>query len=76
MIFQDMTGEDDLFTYMMLRRAVHNLPDKHRAVIALRMAGYKQKECGAILGVTRAAIGFIQKRAIEMLRQELGGSPA
>jgi DNA-directed RNA polymerase specialized sigma24 family protein len=65
-IYENEGGIHDLLT---LREAVSKLPDKLRAVVALRSSGYTQKECGEILGVTRAAIGFAQKRAILKLRR-------
>ena len=69
-----MTGitgeeEDRIFSHMLLIAAVHKLPAKQQVIVALRTAGYTQQECGEIVGMTRAAIGFIYKRALKRLRQ-------
>ena len=63
--------EDKIISRLLLLEAVQRLQPKYAAVIALRSAGYSQQECGVILGVTRAAIGFIQKRAIKEIRKIL-----
>lgn len=57
---------------IFLEAALDMLPEKERAVIALRLAGYTQKECGSIVGLTRAAIGTIYKRGLEMLSTNAG----
>lgn len=63
--------EDDLFSNLSLAAAVNQLPNKYKAVIALRLAGYTQKECGSLLGFTRSAVGFIQKKALAQLKELL-----
>jgi RNA polymerase sigma factor (sigma-70 family) len=61
--------EDRIIDHMLLISAVHRLPPKQQVIVALRSAGYTQQECGDIVGMTRAAIGFIYKRAVRRLRQ-------
>lgn len=63
--------EEDLFLDMALKEEVSNLPTKQRIAIAMIAAGYTQEECGKVLGVTRAAVGFIRKNAVATLRRTL-----
>lgn len=63
--------EEQLISEMLLAEAVQKLPPKQRMVVALRAAGYTQQECGVILGLTRAAIGFIHKQALTQIRKLL-----
>jgi RNA polymerase sigma factor (sigma-70 family) len=63
--------EEQMMSEMLLDEAVQKLPPKQRVVVALRAAGYTQQECGVILGLTRAAIGFIHKQALAKIRQSL-----
>jgi transcriptional regulator len=39
--------------------------------VALYSAGYTQKECSEVIGTTRAAVGYMYKRAIERMRLEV-----
>jgi RNA polymerase sigma factor (sigma-70 family) len=66
-----ITGEeeDSIIEKMLLTEAISKLPPKQRAVVALISAGYTQNECGRIFGMTRAAIGFIHKKALSHLRR-------
>jgi len=52
---------------------ISKLPVKEKVVIALRLAGYTQRECGVMIGMTRSAVGIIYKRAINLLRGLIGG---
>lgn len=63
--------EEDLFLAMALQDEVDRLTEKQRVAVAMIAAGYTQEECGKVLGVTRAAIGFIRKNAIATLRRTL-----
>ncbi len=54
---------------ILLEDSIDRLPQKEKAVLALRYAGYTQHECGVIIGVTRSAVGFIHKRAIAMVKR-------
>lgn len=63
--------EEQIVDELLLDQAVQKLPPKQRMVVALRSAGYTQQECGVILGLTRAAIGFIHKQALAQIRQAL-----
>lgn len=60
--------EDSIFDSLMLMDVIQDLTVKQRVVVALRSAGYSQLEAGKILGMTRAAIGIIFKRAIQAIR--------
>jgi DNA-directed RNA polymerase specialized sigma24 family protein len=65
--------EVSIINLIDLNEAIKKLPIKLRTIAALRTAGYTQRECGEILGVTRAAIGFAEKRAYASLANFLGG---
>jgi DNA-directed RNA polymerase specialized sigma24 family protein len=65
--------EEAIIRKLLLIEAVQLLPPKYKAVLALRMAGYSQRECGQIMGLTRAAIGFIQKKSLIRTREILEG---
>lgn len=64
--------EEEISNRLELVELISKLPVKQRVVVALRAAGYTQEECGKILGVTRAAIGFSYKRAVRRMRQLAG----
>lgn len=52
-----------------LRQAIETLPDKERAVIALRyFRAYTQQECARILKVSQVQISRLEKRALQKLR--------
>lgn len=61
--------EDTLLDKIVVRQIVDSLPDRLRAVLALRLEGYTQNECAVILGVTRAAVNAMQKRAHQEVRK-------
>lgn len=65
--------EGGVIDLLILKDAIANLPVKERVVTALRSAGYTQRECGEIMGITRSAIGFAEKRALHKLRKTLEG---
>ena len=65
---------DSLLVSLVLRDAVDRLPDNLRAVVALRFAGYTQQECAGVLGMTRANIGAMHKRALLRLAETMGGA--
>jgi len=68
-----MDDMDELDGVLILFMASQRLPNKERAVLALRMAGYTQRECGAVIGMTRSAVGIIYKRSLALLRILIGG---
>lgn len=69
MVFDKREQEDSINTDVLIRTAIQRINPKYQAVLAMRSAGFTQAECGLILGVTRAAIGFIYKRGIQELRE-------
>ena len=69
---QDFDGEGAADNSLLLLEALRKLPEKERAIVALRVAGYTQKECGQIVGLTRAAIGGIYKRGLTALLKITG----
>jgi DNA-directed RNA polymerase specialized sigma24 family protein len=64
-----MQDENDFFTVIDLAAAIDQLPVKHRVVMALWAAGYNQRECGEIVGLSRAAIGIIRKKTALALQE-------
>lgn len=63
---------DDMnLTQMVALDAFKQLRERQRVVVALRVAGYSQKESGAIVGLTRGAIGYIYKQSLSDLRKIL-----
>lgn len=59
--------ENSIIDTMMLSESMQKLSKKYRLVLALYLSGYNQRECGVILGITRAAVGFIYKKATAAL---------
>ena len=65
--------EKKLLQSIALRRAIEGLPEKERAVIALRYyRAYTQQECARVLHVSQVQISRLEKRALEKLRQAIG----
>lgn len=67
-MIEDGNQGDDIELRILLEDAIKKLPPKQQVVVALREAGYSQMECGVIIGMTRAAVGFIQKKSLFNLR--------
>lgn len=68
----DSAGPDD-YDRLPLKEAVGRLPEELRAVIILRFfAGYTQAETAALLTVPQGTVATRQRRALELLRLELG----
>jgi len=55
--------------HVLMDSLLTSLPVPERVVVALLLAGFKQIEVGVIIGMTRAAIGAIYKRAITRLKE-------
>ena len=56
-----------------LKEAVRRLPEELRAVVVLRFfAGYTQAETARALGIPQGTAATRQRRALELLRLELG----
>lgn len=67
------TAGPDVYDALPLREAVGRLPEDLRAVIILRFfAGYSQAETAAALSIPQGTAATRQKRALALLRLELG----
>ena len=60
----DVEGSD-------IQSAVHQLPGRQQAVLALRFAGYKQHDVRRILGISRNTVWADEKAAYGSLRRFL-----
>ena len=68
----ESAGPDD-YDALPLREAVLRLPEELRLVIILRFfAGYTQAETAAALEIPQGTVATRQRRALELLRLELG----
>ena len=68
----ETAGPDD-YAHLPLREAVRRLPEALRSVVILRFfAGYTQAETAAALEVPQGTVATRQRRALELLRLELG----
>jgi len=67
------TAGPDVYDGLPLREAVRRLPEDLRAVIILRFfAGLSQAETAAALEVPQGNVATRQRRALQLLRLELG----
>lgn len=63
----------DAYDGLPLREAIGRLPETLRTVVILRyFTGYTQAETAAALGVPQGTVATRQRRALELLRLELG----
>ncbi len=63
----------DAYDALPLKEAICCLPEELRAVIILRFfAGYTQAETAAALDIPQGTVATRQRRALELLRLELG----
>ena len=68
----DTAGPDD-YDALPLKEAVRRLPEELRAVVILRFfAGYTQAETAAALDIPQGTVATRQRRALALLRLELG----
>ena len=68
----DTAGPDD-YDALPLREAVRRLPEELRAVVILRFfTGYTQAETAAALDIPQGTVATRQRRALALLRLELG----
>lgn len=76
-----LTGEEsipdaagpDVYDALPLKEAVRRLPEELRVVVILRFfAGYTQAETAAALDIPQGTVATRQRRALELLRLELG----
>lgn len=67
------TAGPDAYDHLPLREAVGRLPEELRAVVVLRFfGGYTQAETAGALDVPQGTVATRQRRALELLRLELG----
>jgi len=59
-----------------LLAVLHRIPEQHRQIIELRLAGLTAAEIASMLGLTRAAVKSAQTRAYSRLRELLSEPPA
>lgn len=68
------TAGDDDYAALPLREAVRRLPEELKSVVILRFfTGYTQAETAAALNVPQGTVATRQRRALALLRLELGG---
>lgn len=68
----DTAGPDE-YDHLSLKEAVRHLPDELRTVVILRFfSGYTQAETAEILKVPQGTVATRQRRALRLLRLELG----
>lgn len=67
------TAGPDAYDTLPLKEAVRRLPEELRLVVILRFfAGYTQAETAAALEIPQGTVATRQRRALELLRLELG----
>lgn len=67
------TAAPEDFDHLPLKEAIGRLPEELRSVIVLRyFAGYTQAETAATLGIPQGTVATRQRRALALLRLELG----
>ncbi len=67
------TAGPDAYDALPLKEAVRRLPEELRLVVILRFfAGYTQAETAAALEIPQGTVATRQRRALELLRLELG----
>ena len=68
----DTAGPDD-YDALPLKEAIRRLPEELRTVVILRyFAGYTLEETARSLGLPRGTVSTRQRRALRLLRLELG----
>lgn len=63
--------EERMIERVFLENAVRDLPDKLKVVVAMNVAGYTQKECATVIGLTKAAVGSIFKKSLVRVREHM-----
>lgn len=67
------TAGPDAYDHLPLKDAVARLPETLRVVVILRyFTGYTQSETAAALDIPQGTVATRQRRALELLRLELG----
>lgn len=71
-VLPDTAGPDE-YDHLSLKEAIRHLPDELRTVVILRFfSGYTQAETAEILQVPQGSVATRQRRALQILRLELG----
>lgn len=71
-VLPDTAGPDD-YEHLPLREAIRRLPEELRSVVILRFfSGYTQAETAAALNIPQGTAATRQKRALALLKLELG----
>ena len=75
-ILSDGEEEERTLTSVAIRTAMESLPEKQKAVIALRFfRGLTQQRCASILSVSQVQISRLEKKALSTLRELLRECP-
>ena len=73
-VLTDTESEERMVEKIALRQAVEALPERERLVIQLRYYhGLTQQRAAKVLSVSQVQVSRIEKRALEMLRETMGG---
>jgi len=72
LVLGDFGAEEKMVEHVALRAAIERLPSRERQVIALRYYhGMTQSNCARVMHVSPVQISRLERRAVEMLREEL-----
>lgn len=67
------TAGPDAYEHLPLKEAIRRLPEELRSVVILRFfSGYTQAETAAALNIPQGTVATRQRRALTLLRLELG----
>ena len=73
-VLTDTESGERMVEKIALRQAVEALPERERLVIQLRYYhGLTQQRAAKVLSVSQVQVSRIEKRALEMLRETMGG---
>ncbi|MDR0812879.1 MAG: sigma-70 family RNA polymerase sigma factor [Oscillospiraceae bacterium] len=71
-VISDDASETETIDSIDLFTAACELPDRERAVIALRyMRGLTQSDTARVLGISQVQVSRVEKKALELLREKL-----
>ena len=72
LVLGDFGAEEKMVEHVALRSAIEKLPERERQVLALRYYhGMTQSNCARVMHVSQVQISRLERRAVEMLREEL-----
>jgi hypothetical protein len=72
--FSGNNTADELMDYLALEEIISKMSPRKQIVVALMSAGYTQEECGTIIGLTRAAIGYTYNTILREMRTSLNAT--